>query len=130
MIKEGLGEFGFMVLYAVAAITGGMGGCATALNVLKHHQHKRGVAPFVCAYIVLGVVFGILTLAGLYVIDKPPTTIHHLVLQTALGGSVGSVALALVNYTARVVFDLFGIKVQVTIRRDGDERRNGDGEPL
>lgn len=123
-MRDGLKDFGFLLLYAIAAVSGGMGGCATALHILKRsHSNKKSALALVCAYVVLGIVFGVLTLAGLYVLERPPSTVHHLILEAAFGGSCGSVALAFVNWSAKLVFEKFGVKVQVTLRHDDDERR-------
>lgn len=116
------------VLYAVAAISGGLGGCAAASHYLTHTRYHR--LPFIIAYILLGIVFGVVTFAVMLVYGYDPQNIHYVVLWSLVGGSAGSIALASANFTARLIFQKLGIELQVTVRKPDQERRtvNADQE--
>lgn len=119
-------DFWFLVLYAIAAISGGMGGCASALYYLTH-KDSRATKAFIVAYIILGLMFGVITIALLILSDRGPSDVHELILFSFAGGVVGSVGLLSTNWTVRAVLRKFGLDVQLTIRPDDAERR-GDCE--
>jgi len=98
-----------------------MGGCATALYQIMHNK-KAGIV-FVCAYTVVGFIFGVVTLAILTIYDHGPVSMSELILFSIMGGASGSFGLATSNYTIRAVFRKFGMDIQVTIRRDKYEER-------
>lgn len=116
-----------LLFYAIAAVSGGMGGCASALYYVMHGQRRAGMA-FVCAYTVLGIIFGVITLAGLAIYQYPITDVNHLVLWAAGGGAAGSVALATTNWTVRAIFKQVGIDVELTFRRSKNEERRDQKE--
>jgi hypothetical protein len=116
-------NFLILVLFAVAAISGGLGGCASALASAMRENKSASVA-FVFAYIILGVVFGIVTLSVLTFYDHGPTSINDLILFSTAGGAAGSIGLASANWSIRAAFRKFGVDVQLTVRRMEDERRS------
>lgn len=108
-------------LYALAIIIGMLGGCASGLYYYTHVQHARW--GFVLAYILLGGISGVATLAGAAALDLLPGTVHQAVLLLLLSGSAGSIAIFSANWTVRLIFQRLGLEVQVTMRRDSEERR-------
>lgn len=118
-------EFWLVILYAIAAISGGMGGCASALYHLKNKNNDHvATKAFMIAYIILGLVFGILTITLLILADRGPADVHQLILFSFGGGVVGSVGLLSTNWTIRAVLRHFGIDVQLTIKPTEDRKDN------
>lgn len=111
-------------LYALAAILGMLGGCASGLHYYTHVRHARW--GFVLAYILLGGISGVGTLAGAAILDLLPHTLHAAVLLLLLSGSAGSLAIFSANWTVSMLFRRLGVEVQVTMRRDSEERRAED----
>lgn len=109
------------LLYAIAAISGALGGCAVAIRTMKAESHAKTV--FLGAYVILGFVFGIVTLATVFITGHAPDDVHQLILMTGAGGAAGTMALATSNWAVRAVLKRFGLEVQVTFRKDADERR-------
>lgn len=108
-------------LYALAAILGMLGGCASGLHYYTHVKHARW--GFVIAYILLGGISGVGTLAGAAILDLLPGTLHAAVLLLLLSGSAGSLAIFSANWTVNMLFRRMGLEVQVTLRREREERR-------
>jgi hypothetical protein len=102
--------------YAIAAVSGGIGGCAVSCYYLTHDKHPR--LAFASAYTVIGIVFGILTFAGVsllgYEIDG---SVHKLILYAAAGGFVSAITLASVNMSVRIMLKRLGMEVELTVRR-------------
>jgi hypothetical protein len=108
-------------MYALAAISGGLGGCAIA-----SHSILRGATPrvsYVLAYGMIGVVFGMLTYAYGTLAGVDTANIDSLIGASILAGASGSVTLASTNISARWVLKRLGIEVQVTVRRSDEDRR-------
>lgn len=116
--------FLLLVLYAVAAISGGLGGCAAASVYFTHAQKSR--LPFVVAYFMLGVCFGIITLACMLVYDWTLSNINEIVMYAGTAGAAGATALASANFSAKAYLRRLGLEVQVTVRSPDEERRNED----
>ena len=112
------------VLYAIAAISGALGGCAASCYYMTHDKAPRWA--FAVAYTVVGCVFGVVTFAGLALLH-PPASIHLLVLYSLGGGAAGAVALGSANLTVRILLRHLGVEVAVTMRKAGEERRDGEG---
>lgn len=110
-----------LVLYALAAISGGLGGC-----VVASHGVLRGVPPrvsYVLAYGVIGMTFGLLTAVYGAMFGINTTLADSLMGASILVGAAGSIALASTNISARWMLKRLGIEVEVTVRRQGEERR-------
>lgn len=115
-----------IVLYALAAISGGLGGCAvTAQQFLS--QGGGGKVQmrisWLLAYAIIGILFGLLFAAyGLTIITlKHPTDIIG---PACLSGFAGAALLGGANMTARFILKRLGVEVVVTVRRENEDRRN------
>lgn len=112
-----------LVMYALAAVAGGLGGCAAAaVTGLRRGDLK---IAFFLAYAIIGVVVGALTFAASDLLGLAPGDAKSHI-GWALGAGVAvPLILAAHNFGAKFAFKLLGGEVQVTFRRDGDERRRG-----
>lgn len=117
---------GLLVLYAIAAISGGLGG-AIAGAYYATHSNKPRVA-MLAAYFILGVVFGAVTLMVSIFIHHTPADMNTLSLEALVGGLAGAITLASANFTARLIFRYLGIEIQFTARQRGEDRRHADTE--
>lgn len=114
-----------LLMYALAAISGGLGGCAVA-----GHQVLRGITPrvsYVVAYATIGIMFGVLALAygALIGINQSMDTVIG---SSVLAGAVGSITLASTNISARWILRRLGIEVQVTVRKRDSDKQQGQGD--
>lgn len=111
-------------MYAIAAVAGGIGGCAAgAMTELK--QGNLRFAYF-AAYGTIGFVTGGITyfLSDFFNV-APPTLVGHVGWALAMGLLVPLV-LAAHNFGAKFAFKLLGGEVQVTFRHDKEERREDE----
>lgn len=104
-----------LMLYALAAISGGLGGCAVASSEVLRGKSPR--LAFVMAYAMVGAVFGILTIAwgALFGIDT--ASVDSIIGNAVLVGAAGSITLASTNMSARWVLKRLGIEVEVKVKR-------------
>ena len=115
------------VLYAIVAVSGGLGGCAAGCYYLTHEKRPRWA--FAVSYMVLGMVFGVITFAILASYHFDVDSIHKLILYSLLGGTCGAVMLASANMTVRLLFRKLGVEIQLTMKKTGEEnRRDGDDD--
>ena len=119
-----LSDTSLLLLYIIAAIAGGLGGCGAAAFYATHNASVRMI--FVVAYIMLGMVFGIIALAVAATWEFTPnvSTLHELILYAVLSGAAGSLALVSANATIMILLRRLGIELQITIRKPGEDRRN------
>ncbi|AUN95396.1 hypothetical protein [Pseudazoarcus pumilus] len=108
-------------LFFLASVSGAVGGCAagSALGL------KRGqiLAGQVTAYGFIGVVCGGLSYAFGHHIGHPGDTLSVMGWAMAVGIGVPFV-LACHNFGARYAFRVFGVDVEFTMRKRGEERRS------
>jgi len=104
-----------ILMYALAAVSGGLGGCAAASHHILRGQQPR--VSYVLAYGIIGMVFGVLMLAYGSMLGATVTSLDQLIGQAVLAGAAGSIALASTNLSARWVLKRLGIEVIVTMRR-------------
>lgn len=119
MMPERILEQITILLYALAAISGGLGGCAIAA-----HDVLRGGKPrlsFLLAYGIIGAVFGVLGLAYGSWFGMNNETTDHIIGNSVLIGAMGSAVLASTNLSARWVLKRLGIEVEVSIKRRGEK---------
>ena len=106
------------LMYALAAISGGLGGCAVA-----GHHILRGGTPrlsYVMAYGIIGVMFGVLVMAYGSAFGVETTSVDQVVGNGVIAGVVGTVSLASSNISARWVLKRLGVEVIVTVKRRGE----------
>lgn len=108
-----------LALYALAAVSGGLGGCAVAGHHILRGRSMR--ASYALAYGIVGMVFGVLMLAYGSVFGADAASLDRLIGQSVLAGAAGSIALASTNLSARWVLKRLGIEVIVTVRRSDDK---------
>lgn len=107
------------LLFALAAISGGLGGCTIAGQRLLTGQKMR--FSFFAAYGIVGAAFGVLFAAyGWVVGDSHPTDIIG---PALIAGMSGALTLGSMNWTARIILKHLGIEIQVTMRKSIEERR-------
>lgn len=100
-----------LVMYALAAISGGMGGCAIAGHHVLRGRSMR--LSYLLAYIIVGATFGVLALAyGITAGLSLDTLIGH----SIMAGAAGSITLASTNLSARWMLKRLGIEIEVTVR--------------
>lgn len=114
-MPERIQEHTIFILYCLAAISGGLGGCTVAAHHLL--QGKRSMrASFFFAYLVIGVAFGTVTAAcGFFAGGENYTDI---VAPALIAGAVGSLLLGTMNLGARIILKYLGVEVVVTVRRE------------
>lgn len=114
-------EFLALLMYALAAVSGGLGGAAIA----SHHllRGRSMSISYALAYGMVGMVFGILALAYGSVFGVQPGSVDSIIGQSIIAGAAGSLVLASTNISARWVLKRLGIEVLVTVRRAQEDRR-------
>lgn len=118
-MPERVHEHLVILLYAIAAISGGLGGCTVAANRLLSGRSMR--MSFFLAYAIIGVVFGVLTAAyGTFIVNDSPADIIG---PAIISGIVGSIALSGANLTARFILQRLGVEVQITVKRKEETGR-------
>lgn len=121
-MTDKLHDYVVLIMYALAAISGGLGGCAVAGRSVLHGENPR--VSYVLAYATIGVMFGVLTLAYGTFIGVQSDDYASVIGNSILAGISGSFALASTNISARWVLKRLGLEVQVTVRRQDEERRS------
>lgn len=120
-----LEDLAIIILYAVAAISGGLGGCAvTAQQFLRTSgggQVQMRIS-WIMAYSIIGAVFGLL-FAAYGVIFVNITSYADIVGPALISGIVGASSLGLMNVSARIILKQLGVEIEVTMRRESEERR-------
>ncbi len=119
MPAERVIEHATLLLYALAMISGGIGGCAVASHGLLRSGRSR--LSFFFAYAVIGMMFGALVLAYGTAFGVSTETVDNIIGNSLLAGAAGSISLASTNISARWVLKRLGIEVQVTVKKRGDE---------
>jgi hypothetical protein len=110
------------LLYALAAISGGLGGCTIAGSRLLTGTKMR--FSYFLAYALIGATFGLLFAAyGLILVDDHPSQIIG---PAIIAGMVGSAMLGSMNWTARIILKKLGVEIQVTMRKNDQERRTNE----
>lgn len=114
-----------LVVYALAAISGGLGGCAAwAWHTSRFNQKRRFV--YLVAYIIIGMVFGT-TSAALAMIYSWVTTLDQLIFYSTMFGAVGAVTIFAINWGAGLILRWRGVELRLTFRdKDQNERRKSD----
>lgn len=108
-----------LFLYALAAITGGLGGCAVWA---RHVGVAKRASAFVLAYTVVGVVVSVVTISILLLMSSNFTVVHA-VLYGIMAGVGGAFGVFGVNWGAGVAFRYRNFEARFTLRRPEEDRR-------
>jgi len=112
-----------LITYALAAISGGLGGCASAAYLQSRLISQKEIrAAFFVAYGIIGVAIGILV-AGLAFVFFEQATIHKVITSSLLAGIVSPVILAVVHSYTRWRLEKHGKRYTFTI----EPLDSGDG---
>ena len=115
-------QYGELIVYAVAAISGALGGCSAAAHRFISEGALR--VSFILAYAVMGMVMGVLVVAYGSLAFGPINSLEEVIGHAMLAGLTGSTMLAGGHVTARWALKQFGIEVVVTARKRGEDRRD------
>lgn len=110
------------VIYALSAITGGLGGCAVwAFSISR--AKKRTV--FLMAYLILGFISGLAVAAVFGIVRQ--WTLHQVILYSLLSGIVVTIVAFGINFGAGVTLRYKNFEAKFTLRQPNEDRRkNGD----
>jgi len=106
-----------LLLIAVAAIAGGLGGAAVAGHYVL--RGRRMTAARVAAYFVLGMVFGLLGVIYAASMGLPCPTIAAVVGRGVIAGAIGAGSLAGANLSVSWVLKHLGIEIKVDVKPVG-----------
>lgn len=110
------------LLFALAAISGGLGGCAIASHRLLSGKQMR--VSYLFAYSIIGATFGVLFAAYGWIVA--PNHPSEIIGPALVAGMIGSAALGGMNWTARFILKHLGVEIQVTMRKPDEDRRQND----
>lgn len=116
-MQERAADLAIAIIYALAVVSGGLGGCTIAAhNVIR----GKSIRPsFFLADMIIGGVFGALFASyGGMVLGKHW---HEIIGPAILAGAVGAIALSATNLSARFILKRLGIEVVVTVKKQGDD---------
>lgn len=109
---------GITLLYVIALVAGGLGGCAAASHyMLRNKEDSRPMAIYFIAYGVLGTFFGIGGFALHAFMGMPYNGPHQVVLFSLVYGFGGAAALAATNVSMKFLLRRLGIEVSVTVKQ-------------
>lgn len=123
-------KLGTMVfVYAVAAVSGALGGCSAAA-MHRVVGKKKMTWSLVAAYAFMGFSLGIMMMTldrvffGATIEDSP-----HFIEYAFLSGLAGTLLLVFHNIAARIVLEKFGIKITLSVGEENGESGNGVEKP-
>lgn len=120
---EGSEGIFFLVVYALAAIAGGLGGCV----VWSYYTQKsKRAAAFVFAYAIIGLVFGLV--AGSVMLMMKTWTLPEVILYSLATGFGGTMAVFGLNWGAGMAFRWRNFEVKFTVRKPFHDRRSQSEE--
>ena len=126
MIEQPKEALWLIILYALTAISGGLGGCASWAWT-SHKFDKRRRYAFIVAYIIIGTVFGVIAMGtSVAFFSTWITDLHELILFSLLSGGAGSLLVFAINWGAGLVLRWKGIELRLTFRDHKQERRCAD----
>lgn len=120
---ERMADQAVFILYLLAALSGGLGGCAVTAQHFLRDQGKGTVqmrASWLLAYAIIGSVFGLL-FAAYMVTFTDPQSVTGVIGPAIISGIVGASALSGINITTRFLLKRLGIEVIVSVRRDNED---------
>lgn len=108
-----------VLLFALAAISGGLGGCAVSAQQFLS-EGGAGKTQMRCSWVIayglIGVMFGLLFAAFGWVTVESHDP-FDVIGPSVICGFVGASALGGVNTTARFLLSRLGIEVEVNVKR-------------
>lgn len=113
-----------MIIYAIAAVTGALGGCAAGAHVFLSRKGFR--IAFVLAYAVIGaavsvgVAGSILWQLGQPISKLSDAAVHQIITSSMFGGMLGALALSLLHMASKIVLKWRGIEIEVVARKQED----------
>ena len=113
-----------LILYVLAAVSGGIGGCGIASSQFLQSQGVISLrVAYLSAYAIIGGIGGILFTAYVMAFDR---SVHHLsdvIPGAIIAGMVFSLSLAGTNGVAKIILRRLGIQIELTVRKDDEDRR-------
>ncbi len=115
-----------LILYAVAAVTGALGGCAAGAHVFLSRKGFR--IAFVIAYAVIGaatsvgVAGAILWHIGQPISELSDGSIHQIITSSMIGGALGALALSLLHMASKIALKWRGIEIEIVARKQESSR--------
>lgn len=125
--KEG---FWLLVMYALAAISGGLGGCASWAWYSSRNNRNKRRAVYLAAYIIIGAVFGMVSVSMAMIYNVWIHSVQEIILYGILSGGAGTIAIFMVNLGAGVILRWRGIELRLTFRDNKQERRSDDHDDI
>lgn len=118
-VPERVTDLTIALLYALATISGGLGGCTVAAHHVLRGKTMR--LSFALAYLIIGAVFGLLSAAyGIVVVHKHITEVIG---PCIIAGMAGAIALGMSNLSARFILKRLGIEVVVSVKRKDEDQQ-------
>ncbi len=111
-----------LLVYLLAAVSGGVGGCAAASMKLLTTSHRKILAVEFLSYIIVGVFIGTGAVVGAVVLGWPLDTWAEVLGAGGLLGFTGALALGGANLSVKVLAPKLGLEIDVSVRR---AKKNG-----
>lgn len=114
-----------LIMYAMFAATGALGGCAAGSHLLMRRNSTR--LAYLIAYCIMGIAMG-LTIATMTMVAtgwSPSTLTEHqvnsLLAITIASGAMGSFILGGAHAITRVILKWGGFEVEVVMKKRGSQ---------
>lgn len=124
LMPQTISEHITFILYLIAAMSGGVGGAVVAGAHVVHGKKLR--TSFVVAYLIFGVVFGLLYMAFGTKFGFDTAQIDTIVGNSIIFGFAGTITLVSFNVVSNLVLKWKGVEIAVTFRKQGENRRDTD----
>jgi len=109
------------VIYALSAITGGLGGCAVwAFSVSRAKKHT----VFLLAYLILGFISGLAVAAVMAIVRE--WSLHQVILYSLVSGIAVTLVALGINFGAGVTLRYRNFEAKFTLRHPNEDRRKTD----
>ena len=119
-----MGDFIVLLAYALAGISGAVGGCGAAGVHLLHPPNKLVLRlTHLVAYAIIGFIAGVMFAAYGLTFRADINALSQVVPGAIMAGFGITLALASTNFSTRWILRRFGIEVELTVRRTENEER-------
>ena len=119
-----IGDFVVLLAYALAGISGAVGGCGAAgMHLLRPSNKLTLRLVHLMAYAIIGFIAGIMFAAYGLAFRSDINTLAQVVPGAIMSGFGIALALASTNFSTRWILSRLGIEVELTVRRTYDEER-------